>query len=96
MDAAKKDPVDARSQSKAGKSDGDQVIAEWDATPKPGVVGKSGSAGVGVGEGVRRAAEGAERAIEQQSVPPQYSDLVRRVFRKYVKRTEGEEKGGAK
>jgi len=77
------DPVDARRTNST--SDGDRVIAEWDAPPKPGDAGKA--APLGVGEGVRRAAEGAERAIEQQNVPPQYTDLVRRVFKKYVERT---------
>jgi hypothetical protein len=37
---------------------------------------------------VSDAAKGAEQAIEQQNVPGQYSDLVRRVFRRYVERVQ--------
>lgn len=40
------------------------------------------------GERVREAAAGAERAIEQQVVPGRRSDLVRRVFKRYMERTD--------
>lgn len=36
---------------------------------------------------LRRAAQSAERSIEQRTVPSQYSDLVRRVFKRYVDRS---------
>lgn len=61
---------------------GERVIAEWEPTPgQPG-----GLEGPTLAEGVRRAARGAERAVEQRAVPPEYADLVRRVFRRYVER----------
>jgi len=40
---------------------------------------------------MKEAAQGAERAVEGQEVPARYSDLVRRVFRRY----SGGEQGGA-
>jgi hypothetical protein len=39
---------------------------------------------------VREAAKGAERALEQQTVPPQHSDLIRRVYRRILDRTSSE------
>jgi hypothetical protein len=66
--------VDAR-----GRDRGDRVIAEW--------LGE-GAAGSGTSPAleaaVRDAASGVERSIEQQTVPPEYQDLVRRVFRRYT------------
>lgn len=61
-------------------------LAEWDraptdASPEP--------AGAGVAGRLRAAAGSAERAIEDRRVPPQYADLVRRVFRRYVDRPPG-------
>ncbi len=82
--------VDARSteagQDRRGER-GQRVIAEW--------LGE-GSRGRGQSEAfdgaVREAADGVERAIEQQSVPPGYQDLVRRVFQRY---TEAARSGAA-
>jgi hypothetical protein len=37
-------------------------------------------------EQIQRAAQGAERAIEQQVVPGRYGDFVRRVYRRYGER----------
>jgi len=76
-------PVDARPSDPAA-SPKDRVIAEWlsDRAPdRGGPVTREA-----VAEGVRDAARGAERAIEQQAVPQRYGDLVRRVFRRYVDR----------
>lgn len=78
-------PVDARK----GVESGDRVISE---------VFGPGSRGVGEGAGaggvLREAARGAENAIEQQGVPREYADLVRRVFRKYLERTDAPAGGG--
>lgn len=58
---------------------GQQVLAEWLGE------GASGQASSAAFDGaVRDAADGVERAIEQQSVPPGYQDLVRRVFQRYT------------
>ncbi len=71
-------PVDARSISPE-----ERPIAEW--ASQPGVPGAPATRGE-YAPVMRRAAESAHRAIEQRAVPPQYSDLVRRVFRRYVER----------
>ena len=39
-----------------------------------------------INDRIRRAASGAEKAVEQQAVPPQYSGFVKRVFRRYADR----------
>ncbi len=58
---------------------GQRVIAEWLGE------GSRGQGEPGAFEGaVREAADGVERAIEQQNVPPGYQDLVRRVFQRYT------------
>lgn len=85
LDSLAKEPVDMRPPGTPEGSARDRVLAEWDAPPRPG---EALPASPGMNEGVRRAAEGVERAIEQQQVPPRYSDLVRRVFKKYVDRTQ--------
>lgn len=67
----------------------DRVISDWfDPTGKPGDRAASGRSASGA-EVVRRAAQGAERSIEQQVVPPQQGEYVRRVFRRYLQRTQG-------
>lgn len=57
-----------------------RTIAEWLSAPKPGGTGTSGP----ITEPVRRAQESANDAIERQEIPPQYADLVKRVFRRYT------------
>lgn len=61
-------------------------LAEWDRAPGDDAPGPSGS---GVAGRLRAAAGSAERAIEDRRVPPQYADLVRRVFRRYLDRPPG-------
>lgn len=56
-----------------------RTIAEWLSAPKPGGSSASGA----ISEPIRRAQESANNAIERQEIPPQYADLVRRVFRRY-------------
>jgi hypothetical protein len=73
-------PVDARGE---GGPEGQRPIAEWMGGPRH----ESDSLPAGTpAQELRRAAQGAERAVEQQAVPPAYGDLVRRVFRRYVDR----------
>ncbi|MBL8887507.1 MAG: hypothetical protein JNK16_12685 [Phycisphaerales bacterium] len=59
----------------------ERTIAEWLSEPKPGGTAPAGAVPQ---EPIRRASESANQAIEQQSIPPQYSDLVRRVFKRYA------------
>jgi hypothetical protein len=63
--------------------EGERPIGSWLSDEREGVPG-----GARAVEGLRSAEAGAERAIEQQAVPAEYADLVRRVFRRYVKRAE--------
>jgi hypothetical protein len=76
-------PVDARGQAKPSPSE--HVIADY-FNDKVG--GRGTFIGPTLQQGVHDAARGAEQAIEQQSVPSQYSDLVRRVFKRYVERVQ--------
>ncbi len=70
-------------------SQNDRVISDWfDPTGKPSDRATSGRSATGA-EVVRRAVQGAERSIEQQVVPPQQGEYVRRVFRRYLQRTQG-------
>lgn len=64
----------------------DRTIAEWLSEPKPG--GK-GATGVLPAEPLRKATEGAQQAIEQQSIPPKHVDLIKRVFKRYSDSTSG-------
>jgi hypothetical protein len=78
------DPVDIR--PRPDPAQGERVIADY-FNPRQGP--RTGTATSStLQEGVREAASGVERAIEQQAVPNQYSDLVRRVFRRYVDRVQ--------
>jgi hypothetical protein len=81
--------VDARGAEPPAARD-ERVIAQWfgNQESEPGGAGRAE-----MGEEVQRAAESAERAIEQQVVPARYSDLVRRVFRRYAERS-GLPRGG--
>jgi hypothetical protein len=73
-------PVDARRGPESNARPPERVIAEW-YSDKP--VDRTAGSAPDPGQAMRAAAAGAERAIEQQAVPPRYSDLVRRVFRRY-------------
>lgn len=84
------EPVDLRDRKDGtAPTPIDRVISDWfDPTGKPG--DRSNHAGASGGADVlRRAAQGAERSIEQQVVPPQQGEYVRRVFRRYLQRTQG-------
>jgi hypothetical protein len=61
----------------------DRPLGEWMGGPRGPEDGGVSRQAAG---GIRQAAAGAQRAIEQQQVPAEYSDLVRRVFDRYVKR----------
>lgn len=82
------DVIDARGEPIDGSDPSPQTIAQsfGDGTARTSG-GKQGS------DAIRAAAAGAERAVEQQAVPREYSDLVRRVFRRYLERTN--QSGGA-
>lgn len=67
------DPVDARARD--GEAPRERLIAEWYGD---GV--DAGRAAPAAQEELRRAADAAERAVEQQRVPPRYRRLVREVF----------------
>ena len=76
-------PVDARGQPNPNPAE--HVIADYfNDKPSP----RDGAPAPTLQQGVHDAAKGVEKAIEQQSVPSQYSDLVRRVFRRYVDRVQ--------
>lgn len=70
----------------SGQTCGDRVLAEW-LNPNIRGVGVARSNQTVV-DGMRVAAEGADRAIEQQTVPVQRAEFVRRVFAKYVERAK--------
>lgn len=61
-------------------AEGERAIGEWMGDRPDEAPGRREAAR----DGLRRAADGAERAIEQQRVPAEYRDLVRRVFRRYI------------
>ena len=83
-------PVDARRTTVAGQNrPRERTVAEWYGD---GPMERDGGSG-GVQAAMREAAQGAERAIEQQQVPARYQELVRRVFRRYSERgASGESK----
>lgn len=78
------DGIDARRMQ--DRDPGSRTVAEWDSPPRPGDLGGNAPRGPVMAEGLNEAARGAQRAIETQQVPAQYTDLVRRVFRRYVER----------
>lgn len=81
--------------ARAGGGVRERTIAQWYRDQQSGG-GKSVSR-ESLSEGFKDAAEGVERAIEQQDVPADRSDFVRRVFRRYVDRAAkaGAEKNGS-
>ncbi len=76
-------PIDARRPATVSGNEKppERTISEWysdkpiDRNQPPG--------GLAPADAMRQAADGAERAIENQQVPGRYQDLVRRVFRRY-------------
>jgi hypothetical protein len=86
-------PVDARrGPANPGDRPPERIISEW-YSDKP-VDRSTGTAAPSPAQAMQSAAAGAERAIEQQTVPPRYSDLVRRVFRRYTEEAGGTKPGG--
>jgi hypothetical protein len=78
--------VDARVR-KPGPNNDERTLAELARDE-----GRRTDAGVStrpLDDGLREAAKGAERAIEEQSVPSRHADYVRRVFGKYLERASG-------
>lgn len=81
-------PMEAASETMAvppspGAAPSERVIAEW-RSDRPGAdpaVSRREMA-----ESFQRAAESAERAVEQQTVPQQRRELVKRVFRRFAER----------
>lgn len=65
----------------------ERVISDWQKDMPDGQRDAS-AAGSAMEEDIRQAKESAERAIEQQSVPAQHRDLVRRVFEKFNQRVD--------
>lgn len=76
-------PVDARGQrDPAAPRSRERVIAEWTSERSGREPATATSSNTAPAE-LRRAADAADRAIEQQAVPRKYADLVRRVFERY-------------
>ncbi len=76
------EPVDARRP--AQDKPRERVVAQWFSDKPAERGGEPGRASMD--EQIQRAAQGAERAIEQQVVPGRYGDFVRRVYRRYGER----------
>lgn len=83
--------IDARGETQAGADGQGRVISQWPASAGRSPSGESGQVS---GQAVRQAAAGAQRAVEQQAVPPQYGPFVKRVFKRFTDRA-GPEKPGA-
>ncbi len=85
--------VDARDPNATpGDGDNEQVLAEWynpEGDPADGVERGEASA-----QRLRDAAESAERAVEQQRVPPRYRRLVRDMYKRLQDRA-AEREGAA-
>ncbi len=76
-------PVDARHTNPAGAQ---RVISDLlNDQPRPDGAGTPVSTS-SLERGIQQAAEGAESGIENQTVPQERSDLVRRVFQRYQQR----------
>jgi hypothetical protein len=79
------EPVDARPKPPTDRpAPGERVIAEWFSNRAGNSTGTAAAT-----EDLRRAADSAERAIEQQVVPPRYNDLIKRVFKRYSEQASG-------
>ncbi len=70
--------------ARAAGSRRERTIAQWYRDQQPG--GDKSVSRESLSEGFKDAAVGVERAIEQQDVPTDRTDFVRRVFRRYVDR----------
>jgi hypothetical protein len=77
-------PVDVRRGPGRDSQPREDVIAEWYSRDR----GTGASAQPRMDQVLRQAARSAEEAIEQQVVPTRYTDLVRRVFKRYEERAE--------
>lgn len=75
------DAVDARPQDAEGAP---QTISEWLGDGQDGEYSPEGR------EQMRDAVRSAERAVEQQRVPTRHEELIRRVFRRWQQRAEGQ------
>ncbi len=82
----RQEPVDARRSPDERAKDAERVVAQWFSDQPAERDGRTGRSPME--EALQEATQGAERAIEQQVVPDRYSELVRRVFRRYGQRTE--------
>jgi hypothetical protein len=67
----------------------DRVIAELPSQPTSASAQRAATASgqASIEESLRTARKQADRAIESQTIPREYQDLVRRVFRRYDSRT---------
>jgi hypothetical protein len=74
------------SQSNSPAAPNDRVIAELPNSANPSRSANSPAGTTTLRESLANARQGADRAIESQSVPREYQDLVRRVFRRYESR----------
>jgi len=80
LETIERAPVDARGQTPEG---GGPTIAQWLGDGQPG-----GEPRERLAQGVRRAAQGIEQSLEQQAIPTRHGEYVRRVFERYVRRTQ--------
>lgn len=64
----------------------DRVIAELPSSETPATNTPRSSNAPSLAESVQNARKQADRAIESQSIPREYQDLIRRVFRRYESR----------
>jgi len=72
-------PVDARTKPDR-PAQGERTIAEWFSN-RP--IDRNAPAGSSpAAEDLQRAAKSAEQAIEQQTIPARYTDLIKRVFKR--------------
>jgi hypothetical protein len=92
-ESTRTEPVDARRKPLDRPGEGERVIADWYSN-RPSTRGETGAAPV-LAEELRRAAESAERASENQVIPPRYHDLIRRVFNRYAEQVPPPSPGGA-
>lgn len=79
--AAQTTPVDARPAKLGDDKRQERVIAEWYSdrpVDRNGQVSQAPAA-----EEMQRAADAADRAVEQQTVPARYNGLIKRVFKRY-------------
>ncbi|MEL6498318.1 MAG: hypothetical protein AAFZ67_12200 [Planctomycetota bacterium] len=77
--------IDARDRDAATDAR-ERVISEWFKDPEGRPL--DAAAPSEARDTIQRAARNAERAVEQQTVPRRYEDLVRRVFERYAERTQ--------